>query len=115
MNLVLFSKFIASKTEHISETIPKNEQAARRIKAELVLAGISQTEIANLLGVKAPAVNAVVCGRRSVPRIMAAIADAVGRPVSDLWPEEQKNTPTPAGRNSSSVGDGGRAPDPSRG
>jgi len=94
--------------------IDKHEHTARR-KAIMIIAGVSQTAVAKSLGITTPAVNAVVCGRRSVPRIMAAIADAVGRPVSDLWPEEQKNTPTPAGRKSSSVGDGGRTPDPSRG
>ena len=85
------------------------------IKAALKDKKISQLSIARILGVHPVSVNEVVSGKRKNPRIRLAIALSVGCPVSDLWPEEQKNTPTPAGRNSSSVGDGGRAPDPSRG
>jgi DNA-binding XRE family transcriptional regulator len=85
------------------------------VKSALAQNGLTQTDIAKFLKVSSAAVHYVVSGKKDTPRIRLAIALHLGKSVSDLWPQEQKNTPTPAGRNPSSVGDGGRTPDPSRG
>lgn len=85
------------------------------IKAEIKAKKLTQTVLARRLRCSTPFLSMVISGRKTSKRIQAGLAAYLGKSVSELWPEEQKNTPTPAGRNSSSVGDGGRAPDPSRG
>ena len=85
------------------------------IKAALKKKKISQLFIAKTIGVHPVCVNEVVSGKRKNPRIRLAIALAAGVPVSDLWPEDKKNTSAPAGRNYPSEGDVVGASDPSRG
>lgn len=55
-------------------------------KAALVLYGVSQAEIARCSGVTATHVSDVLHGRRRSPRVERAIAEALGRPVEDLFP-----------------------------
>jgi lambda repressor-like predicted transcriptional regulator len=85
------------------------------IKAALKNKKISQLSIARILGVHPVSVNEVVSGKRKNPRIRLAIALSLGRPVSEIWPEEKKNTSAPAGRKNSPVGDVVGTADPSRG
>jgi lambda repressor-like predicted transcriptional regulator len=59
----------------------------REIKAALALAGIYQTDIARKVGVHPVHVNDVIYGRRPTPRIRAAIAEAINKPVSEIWPD----------------------------
>lgn len=56
------------------------------IKAEFVRKGIKLKTVADQLGVKAPAISAVLSGARRNPRIRAAIAEAIGLAVEDIWP-----------------------------
>jgi lambda repressor-like predicted transcriptional regulator len=53
------------------------------------LLDVTQTSIANKLKMTVPAVNSVIKGLRKNPRIRQAIADAVGRPVHQIWPPEK--------------------------
>ena len=64
-----------------------NDDAIRNIKAALVLAGVTQSEIARSLEVTVSSVNDVISGRRDNPRIRSAIASAIGKPVSEIWPD----------------------------
>ena len=50
--------------------------------------GVTQREIALMLNVSPVSVNNVISGRRTTPRIRKAIAFAIGKPVSELWPEQ---------------------------
>ncbi len=61
------------------------------IKIELLKAGINQNQIAKKLGVVPTLVSQVVHGVRPVKRVRQAIADAVGKPIEELWPEESSN------------------------
>jgi len=64
----------------------KSSVVKQLLKAE----GIKQKQIALFLGVSAQAVNQVVLGQRSTPRIKETIAKLVGRQVQDLWPDSCK-------------------------
>jgi len=64
----------------------------RKIKANLILAGVTQSEIARSLGIKVASVNDVVSGKRKNPRIRSAIAEAIGKPVEKIWPDAQPTT-----------------------
>jgi lambda repressor-like predicted transcriptional regulator len=57
------------------------------IKAALRAAGSSQSDIARMLRVSPVAIHNVTTGKRRTPRIRKAIALAIGRPISDIWPE----------------------------
>lgn len=57
------------------------------IKDELKTRKITQKKIADILGVSPVSVNDVVKGRKKTPRIRAAIALAIVRPVNEIWPE----------------------------
>ncbi len=61
---------------------------AVKIKIELLKAGITGAAIARRLGVDRSAVSHTIAGRKRSARIRRAIAEAVGQPVSELWPEE---------------------------
>jgi lambda repressor-like predicted transcriptional regulator len=50
------------------------------------LLDVTQTAVAKKLKMTVPAVNSVIKGLRKNPRIRQAIADAVGRPVHQIWP-----------------------------
>lgn len=45
-------------------------------------------ELAKKLGVTSPTVSQVIHGKRPNARIRRAIAEAVGRPVDELWPDQ---------------------------
>ena len=61
------------------------------IKAELIMKNVKQTEIARSLGITSASVNEVITGRRKNPRIREAIAAAINKPVSEIWPEAEQN------------------------
>ena len=84
------------------------------IKLALKKKSISQLSIAKILNVHPVTVNEVVQGKRKNPRIRLAIALSIGKPVCEIWPEEQKNTPIPATDNLPVSGDVVCAPEPSR-
>ncbi|MDH4319920.1 MAG: helix-turn-helix domain-containing protein [Desulfobulbaceae bacterium] len=58
----------------------------RKIRSWIVLAGVTQTAIAESIGVKPSSVNDVIAGRRKTKRIREAIAKAIKMPVSEIWP-----------------------------
>ena len=60
------------------------------IRAALVLARVTITSIARDLGVKPPTVHAVITGKRPTPRIRQAIAEAIGRPVEEVFPTSRR-------------------------
>ena len=57
-----------------------------KIKSEMILAGITQTDIAKDLGVSQPSVNRVIAGIDVSDRIRRAIANAIGIDVKKIWP-----------------------------
>jgi len=61
------------------------------IRAALVLAQKKIKPIADALGVKPPQVHQVINGQRPNPRIRAAIAAAIGRPVDEIWPPREES------------------------
>lgn len=63
----------------------------RIIKADLIIKGVTQTSIAKSLDVSVASVNDVISGKRSTPRIRLAIAEAIGKPVSEIWPAAKTN------------------------
>jgi hypothetical protein len=64
----------------------KKLMTSKEIIILLKLLDVTQTSIANKLKMTVPAVNSVIKGLRKNPRIRQAIADAVGRPVLQIWP-----------------------------
>ena len=60
------------------------------IKSQLVLRGVTATAIARSLGLARPNVTATISGKRRTARIRQAIADAIGRPVSEVFPDQQE-------------------------
>lgn len=56
------------------------------IKDELKARGITQVKLARMLKVHPVSVHDVVSGKKSTRRIRAAVAMAIGKQVSDLWP-----------------------------
>ena len=58
-----------------------------KVNRLLKVAGVKQKDIAAQVGVTPQFVNSVVNGRRATPRVVQAIAAALGRSVSELWPE----------------------------
>ncbi|HWP96444.1 MAG TPA: helix-turn-helix domain-containing protein [Syntrophomonadaceae bacterium] len=66
----------------------------REIKAELILRGISVKEIAETAGVTSPAVTQTINHQKGSSfkgyRIREVIAKALGKPVNDIWPDQQK-------------------------
>lgn len=85
------------------------------IKAAIKAKGYTQTGIARRLRCSLPFLCMVISGRKTSKRIKAGLAAYLGKSVSDLWPEDKKNTSAPAGRNTPSVGDLVGTDDPSRG
>ncbi len=71
----------------------------RKLKAELVMAGIKYTDIAALAGVS-PTTVAVIISKYPMfksYRIQKAIADILGKPYGSLWGEpHNRRTPDPA-------------------
>jgi len=61
-----------------------------KIKLLMKRAGVRQKDIAADVGVTPQFVNQVICGRRSTFSIVSAIAKAVNKPISDLWPDQDQ-------------------------
>lgn len=56
------------------------------IRAALMLAQTKIKDIAELCELSTPAVHQVIVGNRPNKRIRAAIAQAINKPVSEIWP-----------------------------
>jgi len=59
-----------------------------KINRLLKAAGVKQKDIAAKIGVTPQFVNSVVRGRRNTPKVAQAIAEAIGKSVSELWPDQ---------------------------
>lgn len=59
----------------------------REIRAQLILRGIRQQDIADQLGVRASSVSQVIDRKARSARIERAIARAIGRPVHEVFPK----------------------------
>ncbi len=66
----------------------KRGMTPAEIKAALLLRGISQAEIAEVIGCSRDLVSHVINGRRTTRRIREAVAKALGRDVEAIWPDE---------------------------
>lgn len=53
---------------------------------------IKVNDIARMLNVSHVAVSNVIHGKNKSARISEAVSMAVGKPVSELWPDEQSTT-----------------------
>jgi transcriptional regulator with XRE-family HTH domain len=62
--------------------------SSEEIKKLMKLSKVSQTNIAQNLGVAKTFINQVIYGIRSTKKVRQAIADAVGRSVEELWGNE---------------------------
>jgi hypothetical protein len=58
----------------------------REIKAFMALADVKGVDIARSLSVTPTWVSLVLRGHKQSARVQKAIADAVGKPVGELWP-----------------------------
>lgn len=58
---------------------------SQQVKAKMVLKKISQTHIAEKLGVTPGTVSAVVNGKRKSKRVQVAIAEELGVKYETLW------------------------------
>jgi lambda repressor-like predicted transcriptional regulator len=56
------------------------------IRGHLLLAGTNATEISRQLGVSRQAVHQTINNLNASPRIRLAIVQAIGKEVSELWP-----------------------------
>lgn len=61
---------------------------APKIRALMILQGLTNKDIARKTGVSKTWVSLVLCGHVKSERIRQAIAAAVGVPVEELWPED---------------------------
>lgn len=61
---------------------------SREIKAALVLKGVKPKNIAARLGVSPAAVTRVIQSQSVSARIRLAVAQAIGKKVNDIWPEQ---------------------------
>ncbi|MFA7346876.1 MAG: helix-turn-helix domain-containing protein [Desulfurivibrionaceae bacterium] len=59
------------------------------IRAAMVLAQTKIKDIAEQCGHHPPAVHQVINNERPNPRIRAAIAEAIGKPVEEIWPVQK--------------------------
>lgn len=66
--------------------------------------GSGVKKIAAKLGISQPAVTKAIYNKCPMLRIKQAVADAIGKPVSELWPDAQKNTHPPENNTDGSVG-----------
>jgi len=58
---------------------------SQKIKSKMVLAGVSQTDIAVSLGIKPSTVSAVINGHRKSKRVQRAVAEVLQVPFESLW------------------------------
>lgn len=63
-----------------------------QIRRLLAREKIKVNDIAEFFGVSHSAVSQVIHGKGKSHRISDAIAQFVGRPISELWPEDQTQT-----------------------
>lgn len=70
-------------TNNLGVTMKPNE-----IRAGLMLAEKRINAIAKTLQISASAIHHVINGQRNNPRIRQAIAEAIGKPVAKIWPEQ---------------------------
>ena len=73
------------------------------IRAALLEKGITLRSIAKKLNVSPAHVSQVVHGKYASKRLRKAIAEAIGVPVTSIWPD-QKKYPPPGRKNPSAVG-----------
>lgn len=59
--------------------------SATERKAKLVMAHVSQAEVARKLGVSVGHVSEVVRGQRRSPRVERAVAESLGMPVEEVF------------------------------
>ena len=61
---------------------------ALEIKYRLARKGIKQMDIAKNIGVSRATISYVVNGHSPSARIREAVAEALGLPVGDIWPDD---------------------------
>ena len=59
------------------------------IRQEMAENKIKVIDIAAKFGVTHAAISSVIHGRNKTPRIRQAIADAIGRPVAEVFPDQE--------------------------
>lgn len=59
------------------------------IRAALLIKGVKVNDIAKSLNLSHSNVSVVISGGRPNHKVRQAIANAVGKSISDLWPEKQ--------------------------
>jgi DNA-binding XRE family transcriptional regulator len=64
-----------------------------KIRSELVAMGVTNSHIAKELGVSRQAVTQTIYNESKSRRIRLAIAEALQRPVEQVWPDEDPATP----------------------
>jgi len=74
-----------------------------KIKVEILRCGTSQTKIARTAGVSVSSIHDVITGRRKTYRIRAAIAEAIGRKISEIWPTASQEISQTHGRGKQSA------------
>ncbi|MBI3584239.1 MAG: helix-turn-helix domain-containing protein [Nitrospinae bacterium] len=62
----------------------------KKIRIEMVKKGIKGAAIARRIGVCRSAINKTITGRIKSHKLRKAIADEIGLPIAELWPEEGK-------------------------
>lgn len=62
---------------------------APKIRALMILKGVTNVTIARRTGVSETWVSLVICGHERSVRIRKAIAEMIGVAVEELWPEEK--------------------------
>lgn len=62
----------------------------RRIKARMVVRGVTTVDIAREAGVSRTWVSLVLHGHKRSKKVERAIAQAVGKPVEELWPNNNR-------------------------
>lgn len=72
-----------------SQTLTNLTMNATERKAALKAAGVTQADIARRVKKGRPYVNEVVHGTRRSPEIRRAIARAIGRPVAEVFADDQ--------------------------
>lgn len=61
------------------------------IRAALILNEVKVIDIAKSLDLKHSNVSVVISGGKSTPRVRQAIADAIGRPVDEVFPPQTED------------------------
>jgi len=84
------------------------------IVAEMKAKKITQEDLGAMLNCSQAVVSQVIKNKRKSKRIRKAISLVIGKPVSEIWPTEQKNTSAPASGQNPAAGNVVGAPNPSR-